>query len=179
MEKRLEKNVIKIVVTGPESTGKTNISDYLARELDAVWIPEYARYYVSSLREKYSYSDIEHIARKQIEDYMKYSGEGHDLVIFDTWLIITKVWFEVVFGKYPEWIDQKIEELPMDLYLLCSPDIPWEPDDVRENGNESRTSLFNRYKEEIEALDVPLRIISGSGPDRFRMALDAVQEIKQ
>ncbi len=176
MESRSEKNVIRIVVTGPESTGKTNISDYLATQLNALWVPEYARYYVSSLRSKYSYRDIEHIAGKQIDDYLKYTGKGSGMVIFDTWLIITKVWFDVVFGKHPGWLDEKIAQLPIDLYLLCSPDIPWEPDDVRENGGRSRDLLFNRYRKEIEALQVPLQIISGRGGERFRSALKAVND---
>ena len=162
------------MVTGPESTGKTNISDFLAHELNADWIPEYARYYVSSLRGKYSYRDIENIAEKQIRDYREYTKSESGIVIFDTWLIITKVWFDMVFGKYPAWLDEKIEELPIDLYLLCAPDIPWESDEVRENGGESRLHLFNRYKEEILALDVPLKIISGNGPARNHLALKAV-----
>ncbi len=177
METGYEKGVTRIVVTGPESTGKTNISDYLAGELKALWIPEYARYYVGTLREKYSYADIEHIARRQIADYLKYSGNGHRIVIFDTWLIITKIWFEVVFEKYPTWLDEKIDGLPIDLYLLCSPDIPWENDPARENGGENRIMLFERYKAEIKALNVPFRVISGTGPERFRMALSAVKEI--
>ena len=131
----------------------------------------------ASLRGKYNYADIEHIARKQMEDYEKYTRNGKGIVIFDTWLIITKVWFEMVFGKYPAWLDEKILELPVDLYLLCSPDIPWKQDNVRENSGESRELLFNRYKEEITALNTPLKIISGSGAGRCRMALEAVKEL--
>ncbi len=179
MEKKHEQGLIRIVVTGPESTGKTNISDYLARELDAVWIPEYARYYMSSLREKYSYTDIEHIASKQIEDYLKYTGTKSGIVIFDTWLIITKVWFDVVFGRYPAWLDEKIVELPIDLYLLCATDIPWEEDNVRENRGEMRDILFQRYLREIEALGVPYRIITGNGHSRNRMALSAVKHLNK
>ena len=176
MESRSEKSIVRIVVTGPESTGKTNISDFLASHLNALWVPEYARFYVSSLRNKYTYRDIEHIARKQIDDYTKYTGKGKGIVIFDTWLIITKVWFDVVYGKHPDWLDKKIEQLPIDLYLLCAPDIPWESDGVRENGGKIRDMLFDRYKKEIEALHVPLQIISGSGDSRFQSALRVVMD---
>ncbi len=71
---------------------------------------------------------------------------------------------------------KKSVELPVDLYLLCAPDIPWKADNVRENSGESRELLFNRYKEEITALNTPLKIISGNGAGGTRMALDAVKE---
>jgi len=179
METGFGQKLIRVVVTGPESTGKTNISDFLSRELGAVWIPEYARYYVSSLKEKYTYSDIEHIAGKQIDDYKKYCQSGSGIVIFDTWLIITKVWFEVVYGKYPSWLDAGIRDLPVDLYLICAPDIPWEADDVRENGNAARELLFKRYIEEIGALGTAFKIISGNGRARNLMALKAVNDLKR
>lgn len=168
---------LKIVVTGPEATGKTNISDYLARHFNASWIPEYARYYISSLRERYGYADIESIAKRQIADYHRYALSAEKIVIFDTWLIITKVWFQEVFRRYPAWIDEEIGNLPMDHYLLCSPDIPWEPDDVRENGGERRWYLFEKYRKELEHWGFRYDIIEGNGQERFDRAVRAVDNV--
>ncbi len=176
MEKSDDHNPVRIVITGPESTGKTNISDYLSRRYGAVWIPEYARFYVSSLRNKYDYSDIVTIAKKQIEDYHKYSSGESRIVIFDTWLIITKIWFLEVFHKYPDWLDESINELTISLYLICAPDIPWEKDMVRENGGDNRMYLFDKYREEIEKLNIPYNIISGNGEERFIAAGKVVSE---
>lgn len=176
MEKGPVKKPVRIVITGPESTGKTNISDYLAKQFDAIWIPEYARFYMEFLRNQYDYSDIVKIAKKQIEDYHKYSGNESGLVIFDTWLIITKVWFEEVFHKFPDWLDSSIEALKIDLYLICEPDIPWEPDAVRENGGDKRKYLFERYKKEIEKLGIPYKVISGRGEKRYKLAEMALIE---
>lgn len=177
MEKRSDKKLIRIVVTGPESTGKTNIADFLAAELNAVWIPEYARYYVSSLKNKYDYSDIERIAQKQIEDYHHYTKAGPGIVIFDTWLIITKIWFDEVYRKHPAWLEQAINDLPVDLYLLCATDIPWQPDSVRENGGAARNHLFQLYYKEIEKLRVPLVVVRGQGETRKQNALSAVNKL--
>jgi nicotinamide riboside kinase len=177
MEKKSE-SLIRIVVTGPESTGKTSISDFLANHFNAVWIPEYARYYISSLRNKYDYSDIEKIARKQIEDYHNYSDTESGIVIFDTWLIITKIWFVEVFKRYPDWLNNAINTLRIDLYLICSPDIPWEPDIVRENGGDARLYLFDRYCEEILKLGCAYSIISGTGEARMQSALKAIEDFK-
>ena len=176
MEKGYGEKPVRIVITGPESTGKTNISDYLAKKFDATWIPEYARFYMYSLRNQYDYSDIVKIAKKQIEDYHKYSDKGSGLIIFDTWLIITKIWFEEVFHKFPDWLDSSIETLKIDFYLICKPDIPWEPDMVRENGGDKREYLFDRYKEEIKKLEIPYNIISGDGEKRYEAAETAVKE---
>lgn len=175
MEERFEKRVIRIVLTGPESTGKTKISAYLAEKLNAEWIPEYARYYIASLSGKYNYSDVEHVARKQVEDYHKYSKPG--IVIFDTWLIITKVWFQMLYKKVPDWLEDEINQLNIDLFLLCEPDIPWENDPLRENGDkQSRIMLYNLYKEEIVRLGAPYIIVKGSGEIRNLNALQAVEE---
>jgi nicotinamide riboside kinase len=174
MEQNTNKELIRVVVTGPESTGKTKISDYLAMHFNALWVPEFARYYISSLRDKYTYADVETIARQQVNDYHRYSAVQGQMIIFDTWLIITKVWFQTVYNKYPVWIDEKISSLPVDLYLLCAPDIPWEPDDVRENGGETRMVLFDRYLEEIKKTGAVYHIIRGSGQERFDSAVNAL-----
>jgi nicotinamide riboside kinase len=173
MEKGSEDRVIRIVLSGPESTGKTNISEYLAKKLGAEWIPEYARYYMNSLSGRYNYADVEHVARTQVEDYYKYSQPG--IVIFDTWLIITKVWFLRVYKRVPDWLEEEILNLKIDLFLLCEPDIPWETDPLRENGGKSRLVLYNLYKKEILRLGVSYSIIKGHGEIRNLNALHAVE----
>jgi nicotinamide riboside kinase len=169
MEKRVE-NIRNIVVTGPESTGKTELVRFLASRLDCQWVPEYARRYVEELKNTYSYSDIERIAKKQIEDYHRYTSE-QDRVIFDTWLIITKVWFQQVYDNYPGWIEENLRKLRVDFYLICSTDLEWKPDPVRENGGARREELFNIYLNEIKKTEVPYGIVNGHGNERFWNAL--------
>ena len=173
MEKRLgiSKN---IVVTGPESTGKTNIAFHLSDKFDCVWVPEYARSYVEKLKRPYLYEDIEYIAKKQLKDYL-YFTRRNKLVIFDTWLIITKIWFDKVFGKHPPWLEEKLKNLKIDLFLLCAPDLEWIPDPVRENGGEIRNELFHIYENEIKKLPVPYGIVKGEGEERYRAAEEIVK----
>lgn len=161
--------VNRIVVTGPESTGKTKIASYLADRFNCTWIPEYARYYIENLQSKYDYADIEAIARKQVQDYKSYSSGG--IIIFDTWLIITKIWFREVYHKYPEWLQESIDTLKIDLYLLCSPDLAWESEPVRESGGkEKREKLYRAYETEIIKTGVPYGIIQGTGRLRYKNA---------
>ena len=161
----------KIVITGPESTGKTELSEALAVKLNARWIPEFARIYVEKLGRPYQFSDLEIIARYQIQQEREESEKAGDgILIFDTWLIITKIWFEVVYGKSPEWLEGHIASSKIDLFLVCRPDLPWIADPVRENGGEMRDKLFDRYCREIEKYGFKLEIVEGFGEVRLNNA---------
>lgn len=155
----------KIGVIGPESTGKTSLARYLAKRYNAVYVPEYARTFVEQKgTTKVSYEELCTIARHQIEEMERLLGSGQEVAVFDTELIVTKVWFEYAFQKAPEWLDSAIRNYPMDVYLLTYPDLPWVPDPARSNGSdEIRKELFDRYEAEIQALQAPYYIIRHEG----------------
>lgn len=163
----------RLVVTGPESTGKTTLSRQLAGYFNGRWVPEYARKYAEKLERPYSYKDVEHIAKQQISQAYEYI-EGKGVVVFDTYLIITKVWFEWGFGSCPDFVINEIRKNSMNLYLLCYPDIEWEPDAVREFPGKERFELFRLYQENFEQFHLPYKIVKGQGPQRFRNALLAL-----
>ncbi len=166
----------KIVISGPESTGKTTLSKELALELKATLIPEFARYYIEGLHKPYTFSDLETIAKHQINQEMSVMALDHNsILIMDTWLIITKVWFEVVFNRAPEWLENYIASSDIDLFLVCAPDIPWIPDPVRENGGEMRQKLFERYCKEIEHYGFSYEVVEGNGEIRVLNALRLIK----
>ena len=153
----------KVGIIGPESTGKSTLSAYLAQQYHGVLVPEYAREYMEQLAPSYAYTyqDVIAIAQKQVEQ-MELLHREHDnddvVVFFDTELIITKVWLEHKYGTCPDFLLEALHRYPMDAYLLCSPDMPWTPDPVRENPD-IRDYLFDWYEREIQALDIPYYII--------------------
>ena len=155
--------MFKVGIIGPESTGKSSLGQYLAKRYGATYVPEYARDYVASLHRPYTYDDVCHIARTQIEQIKEVGSgmwEASDIIFFDTGLIVTRVWFDYVYGAAPDWLLSAMQQYKMDTYLLTYPDIPWIPDPTRENGSdEIRLQLFHRYEQEIQALDVPYYII--------------------
>lgn len=161
MEKTGSENLINIVVTGPESTGKTTLCENLAKHYHTAFIPEFARDYVSNLKRHYTYNDVIFIAKKQIELEEEYQKRANTILFYDTYLIITKVWLEVVYYKYPAWIDKQLQKKTIDYFLLCYPDIEWIPDQVRENGGKMREVLFKKYENEIKKINGEYFIIKG------------------
>ena len=149
--------MFRVGIIGPESTGKSTLATYLAHRYDAVLIPEYAREYMEGLAPyyEYTYDDVLAIAKHQVEQLQVHSNQ---LQIFDTELIITKVWFLHKYGQCPDFVEQALRDFPMDIYLLCYPDMPWQPDPVRENPD-IREYLFDWYEREIQELGIPYYII--------------------
>lgn len=167
---------IRIAITGPESTGKTTLAKQLAEHYGGVYIPEYAREYVEQLPEHYTFGDVENIARTQVEQYLATINSPGNIYFFDTWLIITKVWFQWVFGKVPDWLEAQIKSCPIDLFLLCCADLPWEADPVRENGGENRIELFKQYEQELKHYNFNFVEIKGAGNERLDLAVKAIND---
>lgn len=169
------KKQIRIAVTGTESSGKTTLAKQLAERFNGQYIPEYAREYVETLNRHYTYKDIEVIAKTQVRQYQDTKSSSHQLFFFDTWLIITKVWFNWVYGKTPAWLEDQIHECPIDLFLLCRPDLPWEADPIRENGGENRIRLFEEYQKELINYGFVVVEIGGTDKNRLNNAIEAIR----
>lgn len=167
----------RIVITGPESTGKTELAQKLAEHFQTVWVPEYARSYVENLGRPYTREDVGNIARYQLSQEKEFQAKARNgFLFFDTWFMITKIWFDVVYGECPLWISEHISNSQIDLFLVCDTDLPWIADSVRENGGEKRNELMQMYCREIESFGFHYEIVSGSGEDRLNNALRLLGE---
>ena len=172
--------MLKIAITGAESSGKSELALALSAHFRSPYVPEYAREYVENLGRKYDFSDVCAIAKKQIEQELFYENDFSqkaDFVFFDTELIITKVWFEHCYGTVPHFLTERLAQGFFDFYLLCAPDLAWQADAVRENGS-NRDFFFDWYKREIEFLGKPYAIITGKNEARTQNAIEAVQRFK-
>ncbi len=169
--------VKKIVITGPESSGKTTLAKDLAKFFHAVYAPEYSRYYLASINRPYGIRDIPEIGKGQLALHQDLVLENTQILICDTSILVLKMWFLHKYNIQNEWVDQAFQHDPVDLYLLCKPDIPWEPDPVRENP-EDRDVLFEKYHKALVASGKPFSIIEGEHlPQRKSQAIKLIQSI--
>ena len=186
-----EQPIKKIVVVGPESTGKSTLCQQLAAHYQSSWCPEYAREYLLNNGTNYTFENLLDIAKGQIALEEKISlqlqekwllqtnhSEGvhtKPFLFIDTDMYVMKVWCEFVFGKCHTWILDRIVERKYDLYLLCKPDLPWVRDELREYPDEStRIRLYHHYKELLSQQNIPWVEISGKENERLNQAIDAV-----
>ena len=170
----------KIVIIGPESTGKSTLSSQLANHYGTKWVPEYAREYLLKYGTDYTFEDLYHIGKNQLrieDEYAEKLKSG--LLFIDTDMYVMKVWCEVVFGKVHQFIEEAISTRKYDLYLLCDTDLPWVKDELREYTNlETRRKLFLIYKDLMENQPVPWVLITGNQQERLKTAIDAVEKFK-
>jgi NadR type nicotinamide-nucleotide adenylyltransferase len=166
-----------IVITGPESTGKTTLAKELSQKFNISFIEEYAVQYLTKTGGKYSYRDLLKIAKGQIEEENRViNNTNENLIILDTDLITIKIWSKVKFGKVSRWIMQTIRNRHYDHYLLCYPDIPWEYDLFRENPND-RNWLFDLYEKELKKYRKHYTVIKGSKKERLELASRVIESL--
>ncbi|MEP2773849.1 MAG: ATP-binding protein [Fulvivirga sp.] len=166
-------HIKKVVVIGPESTGKSTLSAALATYYNTAWVPEYARHYIERLDRPYEKSDLSKIAEGQLQWEDEKVKEANKLLICDTDLIVIKIWSEHKYGDCASQILEQIKSRPYDLYLLTDVDLPWQEDPQRENPH-LRDYFMDIFEQEIEATGVPFVKISGDHYQRMKKAVEAV-----
>ena len=171
----------KIVVIGPECTGKSTLCLQLAKHYQTLWCPEYAREYLETQGKDYTYEDLLTIAKGQIdgeENVLSTVNSQQSTVFIDTDMYVMKVWCEFAFGKCHSWILNQIATRKYDLYLLCNVDLPWIKDNLREYPDvETRNKLYHYYKDIMVNQCVPWIDISGNYDERLQVAINAVDEL--
>jgi NadR type nicotinamide-nucleotide adenylyltransferase len=163
----------RIVMTGPESTGKTTLAKELAGYFGTVWVPEYARTYLEQLGRPYRYEDLEEIAKGQIALEKQAEEKANSYLFYDTGMLVLKIWAEYKYGKCPNLILDHLYQQPYDLFLLCGTDVPWEYDPLREHPSE-REVLFAIYQKQLQELNIPFFLIKGNQQDRLKKAIQLV-----
>ena len=163
----------KIVLTGPESSGKTTLAAQLAEAFGTVWVPEFARQYLDGLGRPYSAADLLEIARGQVALEDEMAAQANGLLFLDTSLEVLKIWSVIRFGQCADWTLEQLQLRLPDHYLLCLPDLPWVADPQRENPD-NRDELLGIYRRELTSLGVPFSEVSGNGELRFENAMNAV-----
>ncbi|MEX2350034.1 MAG: ATP-binding protein [Flavobacteriaceae bacterium] len=175
------KNPLKIVLFGPESTGKTTLASDLATHFNTTWAAEYMRDYLqkkwNNRQEPCTPADLIPIAQGQLEAEKKATQNASKVVFCDTNLLQLKVYSEYYYNGFcPEEIIMQAKTNPYDLYLLLDVDVPWVPDDLRDRP-EDREKLFKLFEKELKQTNKPYIVISGNYKQRVQKAKNAVDTL--
>jgi NadR type nicotinamide-nucleotide adenylyltransferase len=188
-----KKPLIKVVVIGPESTGKSTLCELLAQHYNTQWCPEFAREYLLTHGTDYTFDDLLYVAKGQLamedeytqsivnsreSEVISLQGSDSRLLFIDTDMYVMKVWCEFVFGKCHKWILEQIVKRKYDLYLLCNTDLPWVKDELREYPDlKTRDKLYHIYKDIMINQSTPWADISGDHDERLQKAIKAVDQL--
>jgi NadR type nicotinamide-nucleotide adenylyltransferase len=165
--------IIKIAVVGPESTGKSTMSAYLANHYHTVWVPEFARGYCEKLTAPPTWQDEINMFYGQLALEKELLPNANKILICDTTFITVKIWSDYTFGRSPQEVLDELPKHPYDLYLLLDIDLPWEEDPLRDFPH-MREHFMNIWYKELLALNAKFVLISGIGPDRYDNAVAAI-----
>jgi NadR type nicotinamide-nucleotide adenylyltransferase len=169
----VSKSIKKIAVVGPESTGKSTITQQLARHYQTAWVAEYARYYCAALTEPCTLQDEINMFHGQValEESVLATAEK-DFIFCDTTFLTVKIWSDEMMGETPQIVLDALPQRPYDLYLLMDIDLPWQEDPLRDFPH-LREHFMQIWHKELQALNANYTVISGV-KDRFENALKAV-----
>jgi NadR type nicotinamide-nucleotide adenylyltransferase len=166
--------VIKVVLTGSESTGKTELAHRLGQHFSAPVAEEFVRDYAAERGGTLGFADHGPIAHGQIASENAAIALAKDLVILDTDLVSTVVYCEHYFGRCPAWIENEARARAAQLYVLLKPDIPWIADGVRDRGDR-RDEMHDLFKQKLDDMGLRYVDIGGDRDERFTAAVRAIE----
>jgi NadR type nicotinamide-nucleotide adenylyltransferase len=171
----------RVVLIGPECTGKTHLAGELAALYGVPWAREYAREYVERKDAALSYQDVERIARGQRhgEDgaIARAVAEAAPLVVLDTDLVSTAVYSRHYYAECPRWVEREAARRLAELYLLHQIDIPWVEDGAQREQPERRVELHERFRATLDAAGARVVEIRGGWEERRRRAVQAIDAL--
>jgi NadR type nicotinamide-nucleotide adenylyltransferase len=168
----------KIVLFGPESTGKTTLAAQLAAHYRTVWVPEFSRFYQEQQGTAPGLPDVAAIAEGQLRWEAEALPRANRLLVCDTDILETKVYSEAYNGTSPPALLRQVAAHLGDFYLLADIDLPWVPDGIRDRPD-AREEMYQRFRQELEYRRLPFVVISGNMSERFEKAIRAIDAFLQ
>lgn len=170
------KSIKKVVLTGPESVGKSVLSKQLADYYNTSFVEEYGREYCEKVGMNLTMTDFEHIAAGQILKEDEAALNANRVLICDTDLIVTQIWGEIMLPECPPSIIEMSRQRHYDLYILLKPDIPWVDDGTRAF-EKIRPKQFERIRAELESRNLNYVIIEGEFQERYEKAIWEIEKL--
>jgi NadR type nicotinamide-nucleotide adenylyltransferase len=168
----------RILILGPESTGKSTLAEDLSNRFGEPWVPEFAREYLEKISRPYQYEDLVKIGEGQVALEDKLAEKAENYLFCDTDLRVIHIWSQHRFGKTDEWVLDEIGRRKYNMILLTDTDLPWTPDPLREYPDlEMRQYFFKKHLQLAQESGFPFLIVSGDQETRLQTAVKAIQKL--
>ena len=162
--------MIRIAITGPESSGKSTLCQALSKHYEVEYIPEFARSYLEKNNGVYIQTDLDEIGKGQLDLIQSSKAE---MVISDTDFSVLEIWSQYKYNETSKLIQDLARKKLFDLHILCTPDIPWEEDPLRENPD-NRDELFELYLNALKKHEKNFTVVSGAHSERVEKSLKSI-----
>jgi NadR type nicotinamide-nucleotide adenylyltransferase len=172
--RRIALSVLRVVLTGSESTGKTTLARDLAIRHQTAFSPEFAREYVERKRAPLALDDVPPIARGQLAAEDQALRAARRVLFLDTDLWSTVLYARHYYGSCPAWIEETARSRRGNLYLLNHPDVPWIAEPLTHDRGDRREEMHALFVSGLRELDARVVDVCGRWPDRWATATAAV-----
>lgn len=168
----------RILILGPESTGKSTLAEDLASHFGEPWVPEFAREYLEQIDRPYRYEDLLKIGKGQVASEELLAEQAEKFLFVDTDLRVIHIWSEHRFGKTDPWVMEQLAQRNYDLILLTDTDLPWAPDPLREYPElEMRQYFFDKYLNLAKNSGFPYSVVSGDRTSRLEESVKILERL--
>lgn len=168
-----------LVLTGPESSGKSWLGGEIQSAFGGVLVGEYVRHFIDTEQRDTCYADVDVIARGQLawEDAARTAQPP--LLILDTHLLSNLLWSRLLFDQAPQWLEGELLSRRYDLHLLLDPEgVPWTDDGQRCQPQLHERQAFHRQcRDWLEQHQQHYLGLAGDWKQRREQALDAVHTL--
>ena len=168
--------MLRVVITGAESTGKSTLTKQLADYFKAPFTEEFVRSYTTNLNRPILADDLEPIFKGQLNLEQSACSKEPRLIFHDTNLLSNKIYAQHYFRTLPAGLESEILKQNYSLYLLCDTDIPWVADGNQRDSPEAQLKLQTSFIDQLNASPVATVLISGTQKERLEIAIQAVRE---
>ena len=165
--------VVRVAILGAESSGKSTLSEALARRHDTVWVPEYLREFVDTLQRVPHEDDQYPIALTQRAREDAAALEAKGLLFCDTTPLMTALYSRVYWGRVDAQLARLDARHDYAFTFVTAPDTPWEPDGLQRESEAVRQDVHRMLLATLAARAIDYTLLAGDLPQRLRQ-VDAV-----